>query len=669
LINKSLLIQRLRGVAIILVVFYHLGFDSFSKGYLGVDLFLVISGYVMMQSCYRRSESQKFSVTLFMVQRSVRLLPALATVIIFFIILSGIFFPSELQQTVNKTAIFGFMQLSNLYFYRTVGNYFAPDSQLNPFLHLWSLSLEFQLYVLLSIFIFFIIKLKISIRFMIFILVIFVILSFLSSMRPLQGELFYGYTFLTGFYGTPSRLWEFAIGSLIFLIKHLGLQIKISNLWVHTVSLFFILVALLPGLALPDIVNRLLLVSGTATIIWSDGSKSKKAYTSFVLLITSWLERIGKISYSIYLWHYPSITFGKLLFPFVENAHILAFLVSIPMSIFCYKFIEERTQLNFARGKILPRQVILALPIFLTVLLIVSVPVIIVNPVFKPNNQYERSDDHLALSNGCIDEPLAIEACTFNSLPKNNRGLIAVFGDSQAYAAATGVIEAAKEFQLDVFVFASSGCPFFVQKNSLYSTSRCSSYRLTASEFILKNRPEIVYIANRTTGYLTREWNWNTVDDVSSNVTTTESGLAEMIWRKNLDLSIQYLSELGIKVILQQSIPDMNRRNYIGVYQTPLGQRFPVITSSKVNQVFAETKSAVKFAKLGRNIELDLMNKYKDSMFLVDPIDVLCDEKVCPLFFEAQPIYLDWGHLSPTGSLQLVSKIRGSMAIALKVRQ
>lgn len=663
--SKSPLVQQLRGIAILIVVLYHLGVQSFSLGYLGVDMFFVISGYVMMQSCYRKAESSDFSVTRFLVQRSIRLVPALALMIFTVLMISYFFLPFEMGRNVSWTAFFGFAQLSNLYFYRTSGNYFSPDAQLNPYLHLWSLSMEFQFYFILSVFFYIVIRYKKSDKLVLNSLWFVFFLSIFISLRPLSGEPFFGYTYMTGFYGLPSRIWQFASGAIVYLLKQMKRHSYPETSMLKLSSFFIVFLSLAPITNLPQTLTRFLMVCGTTLLLWSDRPRATTPSSQFAFPIAKSFEKMGDLSYSVYLWHFPAITLGKLLFPFENHAPYFAFILSLPISILSHKFIEIRFQEYFAVEKIKASQVILFIPIFALITFLISLLLSRSDPTQELSYRYERPEDHPAMSNGCIDKPLDILSCRFTTGSTENQGLILVLGDSQAYAAATGVIEAARDFDLDVIVYASSGCPFFAQTPEFTADTKCSSYRTTAFEFLEKASPQIVYIANRTTGYLTRDWNWNLVEDVDSDLSTTDNRSAQKVWLENLDKTVNRLSSLGIKILVQQNIPDENRRSFIGLDKTLYGLEFPFRVAGNASVNFANIESVMGFAKSGREIEFELKRKHIESLFLVDPIEILCHNYSCPLYSGKQSIYLDWGHLSPTGSLLLVSKIKESISEAL----
>jgi len=139
-------IQALRGLAVLLVVFYHADL-GFSGGFVGVDAFFVISGYVIAGTLLRELDrSGTIRLSRFYARRILRLMPALALLSVFTLAASVIFLPFALQPLAAQTAIAATLFGSNVYLYLFSGGYFGASAEMNPFLHTWSLSLEEQFY-------------------------------------------------------------------------------------------------------------------------------------------------------------------------------------------------------------------------------------------------------------------------------------------------------------------------------------------------------------------------------------------------------------------------------------------------------------------------------------------------------------------------------------------
>ena len=140
-------IDGLRAIAVIPVVFFHAGFNFFSGGYVGVDVFLVISGYLITTIILKGLENKTFSIINFYERRARRILPALIFIIFITSILSFIFLTRSELSSYFRSVIATLLFYSNFYFWKT-SPYFKAESDLEPLLHTWSLSIEEQFYLL-----------------------------------------------------------------------------------------------------------------------------------------------------------------------------------------------------------------------------------------------------------------------------------------------------------------------------------------------------------------------------------------------------------------------------------------------------------------------------------------------------------------------------------------
>ena len=209
-------IDGLRGLAVVPVILFHAGFEPFSGGFVGVDVFFVISGYLITTILIEDIESKRFSIFNFYERRARRLLPAL-----FFVILVCIPFvwvwmlPSQMKDfsaSLFSVSVF----LSNLYFMSQI-NYFAPAAELNPLLHTWSLSVEEQFYLFFPPLLLFL--LKPGRRFAIIVIFLFAALSLIFS------ELAWRENQARNFFFSLGRIWEIFAGSIAaFIVQRRGVQ-------------------------------------------------------------------------------------------------------------------------------------------------------------------------------------------------------------------------------------------------------------------------------------------------------------------------------------------------------------------------------------------------------------------------------------------------------------
>lgn len=325
-------IDGLRAIAVLLVLFTHLEFSYFSGGFVGVDIFFVISGYLITSILIKDINENKFSLINFYEKRIRRIFPALFGVVLissligYFILLPDDY--KNFGQSIAATSLFS----SNILFWQE-SNYFDTASKLKPLLHTWSLGVEEQFYLflpLILILVFKFFKTKLTI--------VILSITFVSFILSIYGAY---YKPSTTFYLIPTRAWELLAGSILALnLIPKSININI-NTFLSFIGLIFITISVLlfdeytifPGL------SALLPVSGVLLLIYSGNDKN---FISNILSIKP-IIFTGLISYSLYLWHWPLIVFYKyyIINPIMLNEKILLLITSIIIAILSWHFIEK----------------------------------------------------------------------------------------------------------------------------------------------------------------------------------------------------------------------------------------------------------------------------------------------------------------------------------------
>ena len=303
-------IDGLRALAVLPVILFHAGYNNFEGGYVGVDIFFVISGYLISSIIIYEVELGKFSLKNFYERRARRILPALFSVILisapfaWFILL-----PADLE-LFNNSAFSALTFWSNYIFYFEI-DYFETSSRLKPLLHTWSLSIEEQFYIIFPILLLFFFKFKKK-YFIIFISIIAILSLFVAQWGGnlkltypfIEKEiLFFNQSSLTNFFLPFGRIWELIIGILIsFYIKKNGQP----NYYNQIFSLIGIVLILYSIFTFTKETNypsfqTLFPTVGTALIIIF----TNKNTLAFKLFSQKILVFFGLISYSAYLYHYP----------------------------------------------------------------------------------------------------------------------------------------------------------------------------------------------------------------------------------------------------------------------------------------------------------------------------------------------------------------------------
>ena len=335
-------IDGLRAIAVGAVILYHsqimiLGYQPFRGGFIGVDIFFVISGYLITSIIYKElSSTGSFSFKYFYERRVRRILPALLFVMLVSYIFAWIFLLPSSFLDFSKSILYSQGFSSNFYFHYTGQQYDDPSSLLKPFLHTWSLSVEEQYYIIFPIFL--IIVFKFYRKYLIhFLFTGFFISLFLAEWGSRN------YPSAT-FYFIHTRFWELVAGSLLAYYEiNLGYRSKSKklNLILPFIGLLLIAHSILffdHNMLHPSFFT-LSPVLGVCLIIWFSNKKDLiTKILSFKLFVG-----IGLISYSLYLWHYPIFAFYRYIKNTTGNYTnvLIIFIILLALSIFSYFIIEK----------------------------------------------------------------------------------------------------------------------------------------------------------------------------------------------------------------------------------------------------------------------------------------------------------------------------------------
>ncbi len=337
-INYRREIDGLRSLSVIFVILYHLYPDTFNGGFLGVDIFFVISGYVISQSLYKSNSENFFDfIKHFYARRILRIYPLLIIVSISTLLITLIFFSYSDFNFLFYSFITSIIGLSNLYYIKTGKDYFLDEID-NPFLHTWSLGIEEQFYLIYPILLFILLKNFSSSN--IKTIIIFILLIILSK----SFSLIISENQILNFYFPFARFWELLVGCFLFFIfkdnKSKISSFKYQNFFI-VISLFIVFTLLFFGKQ----INLALLM---ILAVFSSGSLILLSSTSFInkILNNYYVVYIGQISFGLYLWHYPILYFAKGR---IENHILLSIFVvltSLIISILSHKYFENPIRYN-----------------------------------------------------------------------------------------------------------------------------------------------------------------------------------------------------------------------------------------------------------------------------------------------------------------------------------
>ncbi|MDA9084629.1 acyltransferase [Candidatus Pelagibacter sp.] len=344
--NKRLDFEFLRGFAVILVFFFHFNKEIFPYFFVGVDLFFLISGYVITKSILSKKDFNLFE---FYLKRIKRIYPALIVILSIFILYYLNFFDFDGGEFIDTFFSTGssIFAISN-YYYALNPNYFYFSEEIKFLHHTWSLSIEIQFYILFGLLLYLLTNF-VNAKFKITTFKVFLIIIFLSSLFLF---IFSKNIFLAGYYALPGRLWEFLLGSIIYLYKP---QKKFFNF--HIVTFIFFLSFFILGILNSQIDYKIIVIF--SVIYFSIVITCSNFYN--LSGINKILTLFGKISFSFYLWHLIVLTFYKNTFTNLYLDFSLNLFISFILSFLTYIYIEKK----FNRKSILDPYLIKILKIFI----------------------------------------------------------------------------------------------------------------------------------------------------------------------------------------------------------------------------------------------------------------------------------------------------------------
>lgn len=511
-------IDGLRTVAVIPVILFHLGYGFIKGGYLGVDVFFVISGYLITKILTNDIEKGNFSMYRFWIRRIKRLLPLLLTVILVTLLIVPLFVFRPIVKDICNDIFPSLFSYFNFHALFDFGNYWGAKSEQSFFLHTWSLSVEEQFYLLYPFFLFLVYK---YFRNFIIPILIITLLSFGLFVFYLKIDKNIDFTF----YMLPTRIWELAIGGLAGLISIKKTKLNFNPNVLPIVGIFLIVSSYFFASKTLGF-SVLLPVMGSALLILFCTPNDSIGR----ILSTKIIVFIGKISYSLYLWHWIIIAvFKNLDYQFQHiNSHLLngAIIgITFLVSYLSYTFIENTTRKNRHTPKI----------VLVGIAVISGLTLYYQSHIFSPfykseyNKQisyveyFDISPSQTKLQNFLSDENLQYNVIIPQKLQKFNdayktEGIITdkrnrapqimLIGDSHGVIWAKTVTEIANQLNTSVSCYTSNGAnPFFnitdlddQTENAIYTKKQRIDYAKSIIQNLAKWEPKLIVLICRWHG-------------------------------------------------------------------------------------------------------------------------------------------------------------------------
>jgi peptidoglycan/LPS O-acetylase OafA/YrhL len=628
-------IDGLRALAVLPVILFHAGIDFFGGGFVGVDVFFVISGYLITTIIIKELDEGKFSLVNFYERRARRILPALFVVLIFTCIPAWFWMTPDELKNFSQSLVAVATYASNILFWITRG-YFSPAAEEVPLLHTWSLGIEEQYYVIFPLLLMLLWKVRVA-RLSV-LLGLLLVASFAvsdwSSVRAAN----------TNFYLLHTRGWELLVGSMAAIALYRGWiqreKLSGQNQLLSLLGVALIVIAILSFDNSTPFPGRyaLLPVIGTALIICfaAPGGIVHR------LLSLKWVVGIGLISYSSYLWHQPLFALARIKGAGEPSAYMFGILtfVTFALAYLSWRFIENplRNKKRFSRRFIFVGALAGSL-LFIVIGLAGHV---------YDGFPSRFSDNQVALGetakesprrNEChtsgLDYKTPQEACTYFE----GEPTWALFGDSHGVELSYAIAEqlAFQGESLTHLTFSDCGVDF-IKSEYRNDNPGCEQWIEESVDWMIGNdRLETVVVAF-----------YHSAKYRGAERYAERSG-SENEYLKKFDQLLERLVRSGKRILLVQPVPSLEKHIEEYVF-------FPEVGSG-IENISIPYSDYEKRTQVVRQHFQGLAAEYPGNVRLVDPSSALCENDVCFGGTTNELYYFDSHHLSLVGARKVARLI------------
>ena len=617
-------IQGLRAISVLLVVFFHAGIGGFHAGYLGVDIFFVISGYWMTMLVQRDLDQGTFRFRDFYARRVRRILPALYFSLLLTLIIAWfVLWPQDFRDFMKVLGSTVLLFSNNVLMILGDG-YFAPEMEYQPLLHMWSLSVEEQFYLFFPLFLFLIGFLWQPARYGLVVLI--PVASLVWAIWAFHAE---SVSASFVFYQLPGRVWEFAVGGLV---AWWVLREKPIYPWLGYIGMVLVVAALFlvdetergPGIGV------IFVVVGAALLLFPGTERSSAL--SVQLLSYPLLVWIGGLSFSLYLIHQPVLSFARhygVMDP--STLLVLSIGIGIPLSALMKKFVED----PFRNKSIVSRNKLVVVMVSSTVALI-GIAVYAVENKGLPDRfdplttQITETAWGSPLRKQCHDVDLS-EACVHFG---DTQPTWVILGDSHVPAVAYALGERLKEDHQSILHLSVSGCGLADE------SSRCRTWYRAAMDRILGDERLTHVVFSTRFGsqmYGAHKFTWPEVPRMNTDAHR------ERVKREYAE-AIDTLISAGKQVIWVQQAPEVGLN-----------------LSAVMRQAVSQQGVAVSVPRHWWRERTEGFEAYydtlRDRVTFINPEALFCDSNDCYAVKDGVTRYRDRDHVSLSGAREIVEEM------------
>lgn len=630
-------IQALRAIAVMLVVLEHAELGPLYQGFLGVDIFFVISGYLITSIINQALINNTFSFKVFYFKRVKRLLPAAYTTILLTSIAS-IWFLNALEMSALFSQVLGALTFTINFVLLNQTGYFDISAAFKPLLHMWSLAVEEQFYLLFPALLFFVPR-----RFWLCTIISLGLLSFVGCVSL-------GATNPTAaFYLLPTRAWELLIGALGALMAYRWENTKIIKIlfWPALLALLLLpIFSINESLGLPHpSIDAFIICVATLIIILA---KNHYAATG---VLSKGLAKLGNISYSLYLVHWPIIVFMNSAYTtqIPLSSRIIALSLSILLAVILNRFVEtpfrkiQKYSLRFGISTVLASILLICVQLFSTSYAKTDLDF---SYIRRPNYGLDRVCDNYLFK----PRPECQSADTPDTL---------IWGDSYAMHTIPGIVAYPNTNQ-GIVQATYSACPPFLG-TAPYNKNRTDAIRVSqlCMQFNDNVRQYIEQTPHIKQVILAASF-WQYTQNNNQMLSRTQTGKAVIgstsLEQAQADLgrTIQALQNAGKEVIVISPPPAVGEEN-LTCMERLLSEKFVFGSNPRCEVDYGMyTRANAGVIALTNNIE----QTFKIRVIRLS--QAVCNEQVCQSILDGVPLYRDSAHLSYSGSEKIFEQLSNS---------
>ena len=659
-------IDGLRAIAVLFVILYHLGLITVGAGFAGVDVFFVISGYLIGGLILSECATNSFRFRNFFARRARRIFPALFTVILVSFAAGWvIMLPKDYQYFMGGGAT-AVLSLSNIWFASRI-DYFTPDAEKDPLIHTWSLGVEEQFYLVVPLLL--VVGWKFFQRYLLHTLIILTISSFLLAVwmsinHPQMS-----------FYMLPSRAWELLIGVIIALrekdLRELATSFQSAIISNFSLVLLISALLLIPrGVDWPGAYTLIPVLTTAILLVYAGQTSIAKKVLSL-----SPLRMIGLTSYSAYLIHQPIIGFMSYLeiAPRTISAKLAVLVITFLLAYLCWSLIETPVRQQRI-PKFVGRSLLTISAVGILALAIVGdktdgIPnrftgqlgdMLAVETTFGPN--YKR----------CLNVRDNVPQLDFNAtcvLGPDKPQSVAVWGDSHGAAVIDAIADQLAQSEVATRTYLLSSClpvPGLLNHGQKRA-ARCPEFNERVLEHIVEDDTlEVVVLIATWDNYFMSEDFPNMFgsiggDSFYSYPTDGSPNMPELARKQSIEDAVSELTrrliEANKRVVIVQSNPrpNINIPRYFA-QKVKNGEAFP-------KEYGYDRKYFEAQVELSYSLMRDAISKYSDQQVeIVYPDTVLCDNDFCKVIIDSEIMFSDTNHLSVYGAQKVAIPIVETVA-------